>query len=99
MRCLICGVGMKIRTGPYGDFYYCPQGSHGTLSVTKYRAILAAHTSNEMARSTVPEDPLMLAVERQTLTLGGGIMTDVERFYIDNLEYDPENFWQDSRPY
>mgnify|MGYP001328498766 FL=1 len=35
------------------------------------------------------------------MALGGGILPETERFYIDNEAYydDPDDFWQNHRPY
>lgn len=97
MKCLICKKTMKIREGKYGPFYYCPNGNHGTISVKKYNTIIQKAINNPINKS----DPLMIAIEQQTITLGGGIMTDLERFYIDNEAFydNQDDFWQNQREY
>ena len=97
MICLFCKKPMLIRSGPYGDFYYCQYGNHGTISVAKYNAIV-----NSLPKDGLPiggKDPLMQAVERTQAALGYGAMTDLERFYIDSPVYDEDDFWQDIRPH
>ena len=102
MRCLVCSAEMQVRGGRYGPFYYCPRGRHGTLSVAKYEELVARLSGALQSTSAGGDlDPLMLAVERETLTLGGGLMPDTERFFVDcEASYeDPDGFWQNVRPY
>lgn len=97
MICLICKARMEIRQGKYGDFYHCPNGNHGTISVAKYN-----HIVNSLQKNGLPiggECPLMQAIERTQAGLGYGAMTDLERFYIDSPVYDENDFWQDMRPH
>lgn len=97
MHCLFCKAEMQIREGKFGPFYYCPKGNHGTISVNKYKRIMRQRQDN----IAVNHDTLMFAIERHTMTLGGGVMSDLERFYIDNDAYydNQDDFWQNSRPY
>lgn len=97
MMCLFCKKPMAIRSGPYGDFYYCQYGNHGTISVEKYKKIAASIPQEGLPIGG--NDPLMMAVERAQSVLGYGAMTDLERFYIDSPVYDEDNFWQDARPH
>ncbi len=94
MNCLVCNRSMLIRQGKFGPFYYCPNGRHGTISVEKYKSI-SCKTVNYVPPT---DDPLMISIERQIMSIGG-YMSDQDRFYIDNEQFDPENFWQDIRPY
>ena len=96
MICLVCKSEMRIRTGPYGEFYYCPHGNHGTISVAKYDAIIKSLPNEGLLIGE--KDPLMHAIERTQAALGYGAMSDLERFYIDNPEYSEDDFWQDMRP-
>lgn len=98
-RCLKCGTAMKTRVGQYGLFYYCSNGNHGTISVDKYNNIMRQFPKNEdlpIGRN----DSFMFGIERQTMALGG-VMSDTERFYIDNEAYyeNSDDFWQNQRPY
>jgi hypothetical protein len=89
---------MKKRHGKFGEFLYCPNGQHGTISVEKYNKALSMLGINDglpMGR----EDALLQAIERQTMSLGGGVLTDTERFFVDNEQYNHDEFWQDVRPY
>lgn len=97
MICLICKARMEIRQGKYGDFYHCPNGNHGTISVEKYKKIAASIPQDGLPIGG--SDPLMMAVERAQSALGYGAMTDLERFYIDSPVYDENDFWQDMRPH
>lgn len=104
MQCLVCKTAMLIREGKFGPFYYCPNGNHGTISVAKYEAIMKRFAESATVNDGLPTggyDPLMLAIERQTMALGGGVMSDLERFYIDSEAYydNPDDFWQNARPY
>jgi len=89
---------MEKRDGKYGEFFYCPNGKHGTISVEKYNKVMSMFVINDglpIGRS----DALLQAIERQTSFLGGGVLTDTERFFVDNEQYNPDEFWQDVRPY
>lgn len=97
MICLVCKNVMRTRTGPHGEFYYCPHGSHGTISVAKYDSIVKSFRQDGLPIGG--KDPLMQAVERTQAALGYGAMTDLERFYIDSPVYDKDDFWQDIRPH
>lgn len=97
MRCLVCKTAMLIREGKFGPFYYCPNGNHGTISVAKYESIMKRS-------SNIPQgqfDQLMNELEVQTIALGGRVLSELERFYIDSEAYydNPDDFWQSMRPY
>jgi len=97
VRCLVCKIPMLIREGKFGPFYYCPNGNHGTISVAKYESIMKQSSRAMQAQC----DPLMHDLEVQTIALGGGMLSDLERFYIDSEAYydNPDDFWQNIRPY
>lgn len=97
MICLVCKKPMMVRGGPYGDFYYCRIGNHGTISVAKYNAIMNSLPKDRL--SMEDKDPLMHTVERTQAALGYVAMTDLERFFIDSPAYDENDFWQDIRPH
>lgn len=102
MICLVCKTPMQTRKGRHGEFYYCPNGNHGTIGVAKYRELMEHFTiTHKPDMGYSGSDPLMTAIEIQTMALGGGILPDIERFYIDNEAYydDPDDFWQNHRPY
>lgn len=100
MICLICKTAMGIREGKFGPFYYCPNGNHGTISVAKYESIVSRLPEPERLPMS-GECPLIAEIERQTMALGGGVMTDAERFYVDSEAYydDPDDFWQNRDNY
>ena len=100
MQCLVCNTAMLTREGKFGPFYYCPNGNHGTISVAKHEAIMNQFKGANDGLPVGGHDPLMLAIERQTMVLGG-VMSDLERFYIDSEAYydSPNDFWQTARPY
>ena len=101
MHCLVCKKAMMIREGKFGPFYYCPNGNHGTISVAKYEAIMEQVTVKDRLTTIDKHDALISAIEHQTVTLGGGVLSELEKFYIDNEAYynDPNDFWQNMRPY
>lgn len=94
---------MHVKNGKYGDFYFCPNGSHGTISLEKYKRLIAnfkANKSEYRENTAYPgNDPLMTAIEMETIAMGGGIISELVKFYIDNPEQDQEDSWQDIRPY
>lgn len=96
MICLVCKSHMLTRSGKHGEFYYCPHGKHGTISVAKYNTIVASLSKDGLPISGA--DQLTQDIERKQAILGLGSMTDIERFYIDSPAYDEDNFWQDIRP-
>lgn len=100
MQCPICKTAMHVRDGKFGPFYYCPNGKHGTISVAEYESIMRRFAENDgLPMGGI--DPLVRGIERQTMALGGGFMTDLERFYVDSEAYydDPDDFWQNQRAY
>ena len=100
MNCLICGSKMLTRNGPFGEFYYCRNGNHGTISVAKYNAII-----NSLPNDGCPMDDgdlFMRAMERTYAELNCGPKTELEElalFYVDSPAYDEDDFWQDIRPH
>ena len=108
MHCLKCGTLMQLRGGKYGNFYYCPAGAHGTISVDKYRTIVTNHTRmlqhmQHRSASIVPGhpgslDPLVDEINKQ------GYVSDEDSFLIDCEAYyndptDPRECWMAVSPY
>lgn len=95
---------MQTRKGKHGEFFYCPNGNHGTIGVTKYRELMDHFTATHKAGTDIGysgADPLMTAIEIQTMALGGGILPETERFFLD-IDVDEHPYyesWRDIRPY
>lgn len=102
MYCQICKTPMAIRNGKFGQFYYCPNGRHGTISVEKYkRLVRLCSEGHHVGGAPLTSDPLMTEIERQTVHFGG-ILTDLDRFCVDSESYSDEEdyeMWEHVRPY
>lgn len=96
-NCFVCGEEMKIRQGKYGEFFYCPKGKHGTIAVNKYLKIKWSFWNEKGGYAKNKHDPLMDAINMECSRFGS--ITELESFYIDSPECDPEDFWKDMRPY
>ena len=94
LNCFICGTPMKTRLGRYGEFYYCPKGNHGTIGVNKYKSILKRYPQEQEFKS-YPKDLLEIIDQECSKFFS---ITELESFYIDSPEYNPDDFWQDLRP-
>lgn len=113
MKCISknCKREMTKRSGKFGIFYYCPD--HGTIS-EKVIELLAQikekskevnyNDKVENYRDVLNNDPLIAAIEKQTLAFGVQI-PELVKFGIDhnvhfpNSELDTEDDWTLMRPY
>jgi hypothetical protein len=95
MKCKKCETDLIKRKGKFGEFYCCPKSNpsdnHGTISVGQQAYNTASRVS----------DSLTLAIERQTMALGGGYLTDIVRFVEGGqlAAIDDEDHWMNTRMY
>lgn len=95
MKCLKCKTEMIQRSGKHGLFWCCPKSNpsdnHGTFSTRQQ------HYNTSFHKVSLSEpDPLMRAIERQTMALGG-YLTDLDRFVEGSP--DEEDHWMNGREY
>lgn len=85
-RCLKCQAPMVARSGPFGEFLACPKGTkidkHPTQKMPKDYGLQIASVRIERFHPEYYQEPLSLRVEREMIALGGGLLTDTERFCL-----------------
>ena len=105
MKCTVCNSEMITRNGKFGEFWCCPKSNpthnHGTISKSAPRnhrptTIVAGNLAPMMHR-----DPLNVAIERQMMAMGGGYLSDMDRFLeggsLDAV--DDDSHWLNTRDY
>lgn len=108
MNCPSCKVKMELRTGKYGDFYYCRD--HGTIS-KKAAAILTGQERpppSHYAYAPSPNIDLLEEVHRMSVAFGGPVgetaellnfLTDASVEYATSGDEEDEEHWTNLRPY
>lgn len=77
---------MVARKGPFGEFLACPKGTkevkHPTQKMPADYHMVATVSRIERFHPAYYQEPLSLRVEREMMALGGGLLTDTERFCL-----------------
>lgn len=110
-RCKLCQAPMVARKGPFGEFLACPKGTkevkHPTQRMPADYHMVAAVGRIERFHPAYYQEPLSLRVEREMIAMGGGLLTDTERFCLGPMtanatdyfggsvcDEEPEEFYQ-----
>lgn len=113
--CPTCGAPMYVRSGKFGDFYYCknsvPEAKHRTISVRAWHMVVNTLTMMECSESTpiTPYPGIDLEFEvRRKMGSFGVIPSDLDLFVEGELsdifgrpiDYsDDDDHWTNFRPY
>lgn len=105
MLCVVCKSEMIIRSGKFGEFLCCPKSNptdnHGTISKSKKASPKASYKFSDREYVKPPEDSLSSMIEKQMMYMGGGILTDLDRFVEGGQEEaeDDDSHWMNTREY
>lgn len=107
MKCTVCNSEMITRHGKFGEFWCCPKSNpkdnHGTIS----KAAPNLNRTNSMMPAARQgnfvsfDDPLTRAIERQMMAMGGGYLSDMDRFLEGGQldAADDDSHWLNTREY
>jgi len=104
IQCASCSTTMKLRTGKFGMFYYCPKSSqrvpHGTISKDLVDRYLAANLKNIAKVSQKDDRTLLKYLEDLDNNFEATPKTILDFFNDYSMKEDMEEdlFWADVIP-